>query len=118
MSDAELERGSVWVVALDPVVGRELRKTRPCVIVQTNAANRTSPLTIVCPLVSARGRKGNILNVPVPIGDGGVLKESLVQCNQVRIVDRSRLRGAALGTLSSEVMSRVNDGLRTILDLS
>jgi mRNA interferase MazF len=117
MSDAELERGSVWLVALDPVVGRELRKTRPCVIVQTDAANRKSPVTIVCPLVSARGREGNILNVQVPVGDGGVLKESLVQCNQVRVVDRSRLRGKALGTLSSDVMTRVNDGLRTILDL-
>lgn len=117
MSDSEVVRGSVWYVAMDPVVGRELRKTRPCVVVQTNAANRRSPVTIVCPLVSARGRGGDLFNVRVPIGDGGVVKESLVQCNQIRVVDRARLRGRAMGALSDEVMMQVTAGLRALLDI-
>ncbi len=117
MSEAEIVRGSVWFVAMDPVVGSGLRKTRPCVVVQTDAANRSSLLTIVCPLVSARAREGNLLNVRVAIGDGGVVKESLVQCNQVRVVDQARLRGESLGRLSDAVMAQVGEGLRVILDL-
>ncbi len=115
--DGALLRGSVWYVRLDPIVGSELAKTRPCVVVQRDAANHTSPTTIVCPMVSAHGRNQNIVNVAVPTGEGGTTVPSLVRINQIRIVDRDRLTGSPKGRLSAVTMAKVDQGLRAILDL-
>ena len=104
-------------MAFDPVRGSEQAKTRPAVVVQRDSANATSPTTIVCPLVDARDEQGNLLNVLVRKGEGGTTKTSLVVCNQVRVVDGTRLTGSALGTLSEATMELVAQGLRAILDL-
>ena len=54
---ARPRRGDVWLVALDPTVGSEIRKTRPAVIVQNDHSNRTASTTIVAPVTSrARSR--------------------------------------------------------------
>lgn len=111
-----VRRGDVYWVNLDPTVGREMRKTRPCVIVQRDSANRTSPTVIVCPLTDAGGIEGNLLNVFVPAGAGGSTKDSLIVCNAIRSVDRARV-GEYLGTLPEAVMSAVDRGLRAILDV-
>ena len=103
-------------VELDPTIGSELKKTRPCVVVQRNAANRTSPILIVCPFTDARGRPGNVLNIAVSGGLGGATKDSLVRCNQIRSVDRERVV-ELLGSLPATVMEQVDAGLRLILDL-
>jgi mRNA interferase MazF len=117
MSAAQAARGSIWHFQLDPVVGSEQGKTRPCVIIQRDSANASSPVTIVCPLTDAKGNAGNLLNVPVLPPEGGVKKPSLVSCNQIRTLDRRRLRGQTLGQLSEATMARVEEGLRAILDL-
>jgi mRNA interferase MazF len=109
-------RGDVLRVDLEPVVGSEMKKSRPCVVVQRNAANETSPVVIVCPFTDARGRPGNILNVPVARGVGGLTKDSLIRCNQIRAVDKTRI-AEHLGSLPPEVMERADAGLRLILDL-
>jgi len=110
-------RGDVWRFSLDPTVGSEQSKTRPCVIVQRTSANETSPTTIVCPLSDARGSSGNLLHVLVKPPEGGITKASLVLVNQVRTVDRLRARGSPLGHLNERTMALVDQGLRAILDL-
>lgn len=112
-----LQRGEVWRVAFDPVCGSEQAKTRPAVIVQRDSANASSPITIVCPLADARNKDGNLLNVFVRRGEGGTLKDSLVLCNQIRAIDRSRLFGSALGSLDEPTMQLIAEGLRAILDI-
>lgn len=104
-------------MAFDPVRGSEQAKTRPAVVVQRDSANATSPTTIVCPLVDAHGEHGDLLNVFVQKGEGGATKPSLVVCNQVRVVDRVRLTGNALGSLNEGTMELVAHALRAILDL-
>lgn len=111
-----VSRGDVVRIRLDPAQGSELEKTRPCVVVQRDAANRSGRTTIVCPLTSAAGKTPNRLLVPVPAGIGGTTKDSLVVCAQVRVVDRLRV-GDNLGTLPSDIMDQVSKGLRAILDL-
>lgn len=111
-----ISRGDVFRVDLDPTLGNELKKARPCVVVQRNSANLTSPVFIVCPFTDAAGRPGNALNVHVPQGTGGTTKDSLVRCNQIRTVDQVRI-GERLGSLPPELMRRVDAGLRLILDL-
>jgi mRNA interferase MazF len=112
-----MKRGEIYRFALDPTVGSELQKTRPCVIVQRDLQTERSPVTIVCPLTDASGRPGNILNPLIPAGTGGTTKDSLVCCHQVRTLDCRRVVGEKLGELSAETMAAVSRGLRAILDL-
>ena len=93
-----------------------MKKQRPCVIVQRDAATHNSPITIVCPLTDANGDRGNLLNIFVAQSEGGTSKESLIVCNQVRSIDKTRL-GNHLGTLSTDTMDKVDRGLRAILNL-
>jgi mRNA interferase MazF len=110
-------RGEIYYVHLDPVVGAESKKARPCVIVQRDSANASSPTTIVCPITDARDRAGNLLNVLVRKPEGGTRKDSLVTINQIRAVDQTRISGPSLGRLSGRTMALVDEGLRAILDL-
>jgi mRNA interferase MazF len=107
----------VYRFNLDPTVGSEIRKTRPCVIVQRDVATQSSPLTVICPITDANGRSGNTLNPSVPAGIGGTSKDSRVVCQHVRVADKSRVIGEKLGTLPPEIMSAVSRGLKAILDL-
>jgi mRNA interferase MazF len=112
----KVSRGDVVEVVLDPTIGSEIKKSRRCVIVQRDAANRTSPILIICPLTDAGDSLGNLLNVLIPKGIGGTTKASLVVCNQIRAVDRVRIR-RQYGALPTDIMLRVDKGLRAILDL-
>jgi mRNA interferase MazF len=112
----EIRRGQVWYVVLDPTVGSEQGKTRPCVVVQRDAANATSPVTIVCPITDVHGATASVIAVKVAKGEGTLKKESLVLCNQVRTVSRVRLQ-RMIGSLESSTMQKIGRGLGAILDL-
>ena len=51
-----MKRGEIWWVEFDPLVGSEIRKTRPAVIVSNDAANRNLARVVVIPLTSNTGR--------------------------------------------------------------
>ena len=111
----DLARGEVWSASFQ-VAGSVPAKKRACVIVQRDAANAASPITIVCPVTDARGRKTGLTNVPVAVGTAGLTRGSVIVCNEVRAIDRSRLEGR-LGRLGPDEMAAVDQGLRAILDL-
>lgn len=116
MASINVRRGELWSVKLDPVVGSESKKTRPCLVVQRDSANAVSPITIVCPVTAAGEGDGDVLNVVVPPGDTGLMKPSRVVCNQIRAVDVSRFR-KRIGRLDPKRMASVCRGLRLILDV-
>jgi mRNA interferase MazF len=104
-------RGDVYWVNLDPVVGSEIRKTRPAVIVSNDSCNRYGTRVVVLPITSnveslypgeaiveVKGKQGRAL------GD------------QIRSIDKSRLKARA-GRLTAEEMSRVEEALAITLDL-
>ena len=109
-------RGEVYWCVLDPAVGGEIRKTRPCVVVQRDW-NRQLLTRIVCPLSGANDRPGTLVNPLVPAGVAGLSKASRVMCHQPRALDQSRI-GRLIGVLPPEIMVLVDQGLREILDLA
>ena len=111
-------RGEIWVVRLDPgAEGHEIRKTRPCVVIQTDALNRHRAASIVAALTEHSDRKASYpFCVPLETGEGGVVKPSVVNAAQVRTVDETRLI-RRLGALPSERMREVDRALRIALDL-
>src|SRR3984957_11910471 len=104
-------------VSLDPVVGHEQGKTRPCVVVQNDAGNRFASTTVIVPLTGAdRVKALSPIYVPVKMGDGGVTKNSYILCDQIRVVDQSRF-GRVYGALSPESMASLDVALLVSLGL-
>ena len=110
-------RGMVVEVSLDPVVGHEQGRSRPCVVVQNDVGNRYSSTTIIVPLTDAAH-----IAAPSPIyvlvkrGDGGATKDSYILCDQIRTVDQRRFK-SVYGSLSPETMAKVDAALLISLSL-
>ena len=111
-------RGMVVEVELDPVVGHEQGCARPCIVVQNNAGNRFSSMTIVVPLTDAtRVRRESAIYVLLRKGDGGIRKDSIVLSDQIRAVDQQRV-GRSFGVVSAESMSKIDQALLISLGLA
>lgn len=110
-------RGMVVEVSLDPVVGHEQGRSRPCLVIQNDVGNRFSSTTIIAPLTDASHiKKPSPIYVLVRKGDGGTTKDSYVLCDQIRTVDQRRFRNV-YGTLSPESMTKVDKALQISLGL-
>jgi mRNA interferase MazF len=110
-------RGMVVEVSLDPVVGHEQGKTRPCVVIQNDVGNRFASTTIIVPLTDAsRVKAPSPIYVPVKMGDGGTTKDSCILCDQIRVVDQSRF-GRVYGSLAPETMDSLDAALLVSLGL-
>ena len=100
-----ISRFDVYLVKLDPTVGSEIRKTRPCLVVSPNEANRYSQTLIVAPMTT----KGKAYPTRVACRFRG--KQALVVLDQIRAVDRARLF-KKLGRLDRKTSARVLDILQ------
>ena len=109
-------RGEVYVVAFDPTLGAEIRKTRPALILQNDIANRSSPITIVAAITSKFDEELYPTEVLVRAPEGGLDADSVVLLNQIRSVDRRRLM-RRVGRLRPETMRLVDRALVLSLGL-
>jgi mRNA interferase MazF len=91
-----VRRFDVFVIALDPTVGREIRKTRPCLVVSPDEMNRHLATVIVAPMTTG----GQPYPTRIPCRFGG--KDGSIALDQIRAVDRARLvrRLGRIGTTS------------------
>jgi mRNA interferase MazF len=95
-----VERADVYLVNLDPTVGSEIKKTRPCVVISPDEMNRHLRTAIVAPLTS----RGRLYPTRVPcVFDG---KEGLVVLDQIRTVDVTRFV-RKVGRIQPETMAAV-----------
>jgi mRNA interferase MazF len=110
-------RGEIWVVSFDPTVGHEIQKTRPAVVIQNDVSNQYSPITIVAAVSSQFSDPPHIREVPIHTGARtGLSKPSAVILNQIRSVDRARLR-SRLGSLDGVTLRQLNEALKISLGL-
>lgn len=105
------ERGDIWWVALDPTLGSEIRKTRPCVVMSVKVLNEKRRTVIVVPLSSSAKASPPIL---IPVSCNG--HPGVAVSDQIRAVAKQRLR-SRLGVVSTEEMTALEDGLRQIMQL-
>jgi len=106
----------VYLVAFDPTLGAEIRKTRPALILQNNTANRASPITIVAAITTKFDQELYPTEVLVQPPEGGLAADSVVLLNQIRSVDRRRLV-RRIGRLMPETMHLVDGALMISLGL-
>lgn len=97
----------MYLVALDPTIGAEMRKTRPCVVISPDELNRPLRTVIVAPLTSVERRAPYRVDSTV----GG--KRGQIALDQMRAVDKSRLV-KRVGRLDDPAAGRV---VRTLLEL-
>ncbi len=107
--------GHVYVADLNPRIGTEPGKTRPVVVVQTDALNHHHPSTIVCPLTTRVAGFANPLRVAVPKGVSGMGRPSDILVDQVKAIDNRRLR-RRIGPLPDPYMGELRHKLLLILD--
>ncbi len=115
-SQKNINRGDVWLVSLDPVIGHETSKTRPAVVIQNDIGNEYSPITIIAPITSQKLEKTYPVEVFLSTEKTGLEKNSKVLLNQIRAVDMRRLI-RKIGKLDSDAMKLVDNALKISLGL-
>ncbi len=113
---AEIKRGDIWIVNLDPTVGYEIKKSRPAVIIQNDIGNRYSPLTIIAPITSQNLEKIYPIEVLLTPKNSSVEQDSKVLLNQIRFIDKERLI-KKVGKVDEETLSDINEALKISLGL-
>lgn len=93
-----MRRGEIWLVHLDPTVGSEINKARPCVVISPAELNDNLRTVIVAPMTS----KGFTAPFRVPVTHAG--KRGLIVLDQLRTVDKVRL-AKKLGAVSANALT-------------
>lgn len=102
-----MTRGEIWLVNLDPAVGNEIRKTRPCVVVSPSEMHDHLRTVLVAPMTTA-GREA-----PFRIGINHGGRKGLILLDQLRAVDKARL-AKKLGVASAKTLTVA---LRTLQEI-
>lgn len=102
-----MKRGEIWLVNLDPTIGSEIRKSRPCVIVSPAELNDHLRTVILAPMTS----KGFAAPFRVPLTHAGT--KGLILLDQVRVVDKARLV-KRLGSITAKTLAATLAILREV----
>ena len=102
-----MTRGEIWLVNLDPTIGSEIRKTRPCVVVSPAEMHDHLRTVLVAPMTTA-GR-----DAPFRIGVTHGGKKGLILLDQVRAVDKTRL-ARKLGVVPARTLSATLQTLQEV----
>ena len=100
-----INRGDIYYADLSPVVGSEQGGIRPVLVLQNNKGNRFSTTVIIAPISS------KLTKNPIPT-------HVIIRCllEQIRTIDKVRFQ-EKLGSLNDYFMKKVNDAIKTSLDL-
>jgi mRNA interferase MazF len=95
------KRDEVWLIALDPSKGSEIRKTRPCLVVSPDEMNESLQTVIVAPMTTV------LRTYPTRVDVSFHRKDGQVALDQLRAVDRTRLV-TRLGLISADAANQVS----------
>lgn len=110
-----VKRGDIFYADLSPVIGSEQGGLRPVLVIQNDVGNRYSPTVIVAAITSRLDKAKLPTHIDISISDRkehteGLAKDSVVLLEQVRTVDKRRLR-ERMGHISPELMGSVDKAL-------
>ena len=106
----EVNRGEVFYADLSPVVGSEQGGVRPVLIVQNEIGNRHSPTVIAAAITSRLDKTRLPTHINIRAADTGLAKDSVVLLEQIRTLDKRRLR-EHMGRLDEAQMQRVDNAI-------
>lgn len=105
-----IKRGDIFYADLSPVVGSEQGGIRPVLIVQNDVGNKHSPTVIAAAITSKKFKTRLPTHISVQADECGLAKDSIVLLEQVRTLDKTRLR-ERMGCLDEMEMSKINRAL-------
>jgi mRNA interferase MazF len=111
-----IKRGDIFYADLSPVVGSEQGGIRPVIIIQNDVGNRYSPTVIVSAITSQINKAKLPTHVEISSEEYGLNKDSVVLLEQVRTLDKRRLK-EKIGHMTDEDMMKVDVALKISLDL-
>jgi mRNA interferase MazF len=114
--DANIKRGDLYFADLSPVVGSEQGGMRPVLIIQNNVGNHYSPTVIVAAITSRITKPKMPTHVGMIGGRDGLERDSVILLEQVRTIDKQRLRDR-IATLPQNKMREVDNALSISLAL-
>ena len=105
-----IHRGDIFYADLSPVVGSEQGGVRPVLIVQNDVGNRFSPTVIAAAITSQKDKTKMPTHIQLNSEDCGLAKESIVLLEQVRTLDKKRLK-ECMGRLDDTAMQKIDQAL-------
>lgn len=106
-----VRRGDMFYADLSPVVGSEQGGIRPVVIIQNDVGNRHSPTVIAAAITSQTGKNKLPTHIEIGADNNGLKSESVVLAEQIRTIDKSRLK-EKIGHIDDQViMNKINSAL-------
>jgi len=116
MGKQTIKRGEIYIVNFDPVIGSEISKSRPALVLQNDVANHYSPVTIVAAISSHYGDHVYPTEVLINLPEGGLSEASVALLNQIRTIDKRRIV-KKLGRLNPETMEKVDRAISISLGI-
>ena len=114
--DNQVKRGDIFYADLSPVVGSEQGGVRPVLIVQNDTGNKHSPTVIAAAITSQTGKARLPTHITLAAGSVGLPKESVILLEQIRTLDKKRLR-EHMGRVDEQIMRRVDTAIAVSLGL-
>ena len=110
------KRGEVWTVNFDPTIGTEIRKTRPAVVISSDAVGKL-PIKLIAPITNWKEYfNQNLWHIQLePSAENGLSKRSAVDALQLRGVDVQRFL-QKLGQLSDETMVEITIAIAAVIE--
>ena len=109
--DTNVKRGEIYYADLSPVVGSEQGGVRPVLIIQNDTGNRYSPTVIAAAITSQTGKARLPTHIELPVQqECGMTKDSVVLLEQVRTLDKRRLR-ERMGRVDDQVMEKIDTAI-------
>ena len=112
----QIKRGDIYYADLSPVIGSEQGGIRPVVVVQNDVGNRYSPTVIAAAITSQQNKARLPTHIEIEARTYGLSKNSVVLLEQVRTLDKRRLR-ERMGCLDEKAMQRVDGAIAISLGL-
>jgi len=111
-----INRGDIFLASLDPVIGHEVSKTRPVVVVSNDISNKHSGTVTIIPVTSQHLKKIYPFEVYISSETTQLEKNSKGKADQIRTIDNARLI-KPLGKLTSDQMKMLDQAIRVHLYL-
>ena len=119
LEDFSPKRGIIADFNLNPTLGSETGKIRPCVVVSNDLYNQKLRVIQVVPITVWSAKKARIITNVVldPSSENGLSKKSIADCLQTRPIDYVERYISSRGRLDRQLMNKINEALKIIFDL-
>ncbi len=108
-------RGDLWMVNLNPTIGREQAGTRPALVISVDELNHSAADLVIALPVTTREKKIRS-HVAIDVDESGLRSRSFIKCEDIRSISVRRLEHR-LGSVSTGTLAAVEDRLRILLGI-